>query len=108
MCTFLLVCSTFRLVKDLFLCLPKIENIFNINTELNVLIISDCKHPLYESRYEAINESKVVMETMRLIPFFNRFNALLARMNAAHIKYMFENLSTKDKIAVLTNPELLK
>ena len=63
---------------------------------------------LYESRHEAINESKVVMETMRLIPFFNRFNALLARMNAAHIKYMFENLSTKDKIAVLTNPELLK
>ncbi len=63
---------------------------------------------LYESRHEEINESKVVMETMRLIPFFNRFNSLLARMNAAHIKYMFENLSPEDKIAVLTKPDLLK
>lgn len=62
---------------------------------------------LYESRHEEINESQVVMETMRLIPFFNRFNDLLSRMNQAHINYMFEHLSNEDKAAVLRNPELL-
>jgi hypothetical protein len=62
---------------------------------------------LYESRHEEINESQVVMETMRLIPFFNRFNDLLSRMNQAHLNYMFEHLSNEDKAAVLRNPELL-
>ena len=62
---------------------------------------------LYESRHEEINESQVVMETMRLIPFFNRFNDLLSRMNQAHINYMFEHLSNEDKAAVLRNPELM-
>lgn len=42
---------------------------------------------LYEFRHVEINESQVVMETMRLIPFINRFNALLARMNHAHVIY---------------------
>ena len=58
---------------------------------------------LYESRHEEINESQVVMETMRLIPFFIRFNALLPRMNLAHMNYMFEHLSDEDKAAVLAN-----
>lgn len=62
---------------------------------------------LYESRHEEINESQVVMETMRLIPFFNRFNNLLFRMGKAHMNYMFEHLSNEDKAAVLRNPELL-
>ena len=62
---------------------------------------------LHESRHEEINESQVVMETMRLIPFFNRFNDLLSRMNQAHINYMFEHLSNEDKAAVLRNPELI-
>ena len=61
---------------------------------------------LYESRHEEINESQVVMETMRLIPFFNRFNDLVSRMNQAHINYMFEHLSDKDKAAVLANSNL--
>ena len=61
---------------------------------------------LYESRHEEINESHVVMETMRLIPFFNRFNDLVSRMNQAHINYMFEHLSDEDKAAVLANPNL--
>ena len=58
---------------------------------------------LYESRHEEINESQVVMETMRLIPFFIRFNALLPRMNLDHMNYMFEHLSDEDKAAVLAN-----
>ena len=62
---------------------------------------------LYESRHEEINESQVVMETMRLIPFINRFNALLARMNHAHMIYMFDHLSDADKVAILSNPDLL-
>lgn len=62
---------------------------------------------LYESRHEEINESQVVMETMRLIPFFNRFNDLLSRMNQAHINYMFEHLNNEDKAAILRNPELM-
>jgi hypothetical protein len=62
---------------------------------------------LYESRHEEINESQVVMETMRLIPFFNRFNDLLSRMNQAHLNYMFEHLSNEDKAAILRNPELM-
>ena len=61
---------------------------------------------LYESRHEEINESQVVMEAMRLIPFFNRFNDLVSRMNQAHINYMFENLSDEDKAAVLANSNL--
>ena len=61
---------------------------------------------LYESRHEEINESQVVMETMRLIPFFNRFNDLVLRMNQAHINYMFEHLSDMDKAAVLANSNL--
>ena len=61
---------------------------------------------LYESRHEEINESQVVMETMQLIPFFNRFNNLVSRMNQAHINYMFEHLSDEDKAAVLANPNL--
>jgi hypothetical protein len=61
---------------------------------------------LYESRHEEINESQVVMETMRLIPFFYRFNDLMSRMNQAHINYMFEHLSDEDKAAVLANPNL--
>lgn len=62
---------------------------------------------LYESRHEEINESQVVMETMRLIPFINRFNALLARMNHAHVIYMFDHLSDADKVAIFSNPDLL-
>ena len=62
---------------------------------------------LYESRHEEINESQVVMETMRLIPFINRFNALLARMNHAHVIYMLDHLSDADKVAILSNPDLL-
>lgn len=62
---------------------------------------------LYESRHEEINESQVVMETMRLIPFINRFNALLARMNHAHMIYMFDHLSDADKVAILSNPDIL-
>ena len=62
---------------------------------------------LYESRHEEINESQVVMETMRLIPFINRFNALLARMNHTHVTYMFDHLSDADKVAILSNPDLL-
>lgn len=62
---------------------------------------------LYDTRHEEINESQVVMETMRLIPFFNRFNDLLFRMGEAHINYMFEHLGNEDKAAVLHNPELL-
>lgn len=62
---------------------------------------------LYESRHEEINESQVVMETMRLIPFINRFNALLARMNHAHVIYMFDHLSDADKVAILSNSDLL-
>ena len=46
------------------------------------------------------------METMRLIPFFTRFNDLVSRMNQAHINYMFEHLSDKDKAAVLANSNL--
>ena len=63
---------------------------------------------LYESRHEEINESQVVMETMRLIPFINSLNALLARMNHAHVIYMFDHLSDADKVAILSNPDLLK
>ena len=63
---------------------------------------------LYESRHEEINESQVVMETMRLIQFINRFNDLLARMNHAHMIYMFDHLSAADKVAILSNPDLLK
>ena len=59
---------------------------------------------LYESRHEEINESQVVMETMRLIPFFIRFNALLPRMNLAHMNYILEHLGDEDKAAVLANP----
>ena len=62
---------------------------------------------LYESRHKEINESQVVMETMRLIPFFIRFNELLTRMGDVHLAYMFEHLSNEDKVAVLSNPELL-
>ena len=62
---------------------------------------------LYESRHEEINESQVVMETMRLIQFIIRFNALLPRMNQAHINYMFDHLSAADKVAILSNPDLL-
>ena len=62
---------------------------------------------LYESRHVEINESQVVMETMRLIPFINRFNALLERMNQAHTNYMFDHLSAADKVAILSNPDLL-
>ena len=51
---------------------------------------------LYESRHEIVNESQVVMETMRLIPFFCRFNELLLRMNQAHIDYMFANIDEKE------------
>lgn len=40
---------------------------------------------LYESRHEEINESKVVMETMRLINFFDRFNNLTSRMIPAYM-----------------------
>ena len=61
---------------------------------------------LYESRHEEINESQVVMETMRLIPFFNRLNDLVSLMNQAHINYMFEHLSDKDKTAVLADSNL--
>ena len=61
---------------------------------------------LYESRHEEISESQVVMETMRLIPFFNRFNVLVSRMNQVHINYMFEHLSDKDKAAVLADSNL--
>ncbi len=63
---------------------------------------------LYESRHEEINESQVVMETMRLIQFIIRFNALLPRMNQAHMNYMFDHLSAADKAAILSNPDLLK
>ena len=63
---------------------------------------------LYESRYVEINESLVVMETMRLIEFIIRFNALLPKMNQAHINYMFDHLSAADKVAILSNPDLLK
>jgi hypothetical protein len=63
---------------------------------------------LYESRHEDVNESQVVRETMRLIPFFNRFNELLSRMDRAHTNYMFNHLSNEDKEAILANPELLK
>ena len=62
---------------------------------------------LYESRHVEINESLVVMETMRLIEFIIRFNALLPRMNQAHINYMFDHLSAADKAAILSNPDLL-
>lgn len=62
---------------------------------------------LYESRHEEINESLVVMETMRLIEFIIRFNALLPRMNQAHINYMFDHLSAADKVEILSNPDLL-
>ena len=62
---------------------------------------------LYESRHVEINESQVVMETMRLIPFINRFNDLLARMNHAHMIYMFDHLCDADKVAILSNPDLL-
>lgn len=43
---------------------------------------------LYESRHEDINESKIVMETMRLLDFFNSFNGLMAKMNQSYISYM--------------------
>ena len=36
----------------------------------------------------------------------NRFNNLVSRMNQAHINYMFEHLSDKDKAAVLANSTL--
>lgn len=62
---------------------------------------------LYESRHEVINESQVVMETMLLIPFFDRFNDLLSRMNHTHLNYMFDHLSSEGKAAILSNPELL-
>ena len=62
---------------------------------------------LYESRHVEINESIVVMETMRLIEFIIRFNALLPRMNQVHINYMFDHLSAADKAAILSNPDLL-
>ena len=48
--------------------------------------------PLYESRHEEINESKVVMETMELIDFFIKFNDLIARMGNALINHMWKNL----------------
>lgn len=61
---------------------------------------------LYESRHEGINEGQVVMETMQLIPFFNRFNDLVSRMNQAHINYMFEHFSNEEKASVLAKPNL--
>jgi hypothetical protein len=56
---------------------------------------------LYKFRHEEINESKVAIETLGLIRFFNRFNDLLSRMNQAHINYMFDHLSVEGKIAAL-------
>ncbi len=42
---------------------------------------------LYESRQEEINESKVAMETMQLIDFFQRFNRLMAILNQTYINH---------------------
>lgn len=36
---------------------------------------------LYELRHDEINESKVAIETIQLIDFFNRFNHLIAKMH---------------------------
>lgn len=47
---------------------------------------------LYASRYEPVNESKVVMETHQLINLFTRFNRLMAQMNRAYIDYMMRHL----------------
>ena len=56
---------------------------------------------LYESRHEEINESKEVMETMRLVDFFLRFNNLIARMNQAYINFMWEHLKSEDKMEII-------
>ena len=61
---------------------------------------------LYESRHEEINESKEVMETMRLVDFFLRFNNLIARMNQAYINHLWRNLKTEDKYTVLESLSL--
>ena len=61
---------------------------------------------LYESRHEEINESKEVMETMRLVDFFLRFNNLIARMNQAYINHLWRNLKTEDKYTVLKSLSL--
>ena len=62
---------------------------------------------LYESRHEIVNESQVVMETRRLIPFFCRFNDLLSRMGQAHLDYMFAQLDEKDRAALFATNTLI-
>lgn len=47
---------------------------------------------LYESRHEEVNESKVVMETLQLTIFFNRFNRLMTRLNREYIAYIASKL----------------
>lgn len=47
---------------------------------------------LYQSRHEEVNESKVVMETLQLTDFFNRFNYLTARLNRMYINYIASRL----------------
>ena len=63
---------------------------------------------LYKFRHEEINESRVAIETLRLIDFFDSFNDLLSRMNQAHINYMYDHLTAEDRIAFLINPHLVK
>ena len=43
---------------------------------------------LYELRHEEINESKVVMEAVRLTDLFNRFNHYTAEMHRTRLNHM--------------------
>ena len=61
------------------------------NAEVHIDIVK-----LYESRHEEINESKVVMETKRLIDFFLRFNDLMTRMIRAYITHIQKHLKTEN------------
>lgn len=47
---------------------------------------------LHELRSEEINESKVAMESMQLIDFFNRIRKLVANINQTYINYMWQHV----------------
>ncbi len=44
---------------------------------------------LYESRHKKINENEVVIETLKLIDLFNKFNNFMSRMNKRFIESLY-------------------
>ena len=51
---------------------------------------------LYSTRHEEINESKVVMETIPLIEFFNRLNSFMNEITLALIVHIKKLLNIEE------------